>query len=465
MTRPVQPDDAGSLLAGAEQQPAPVYLIIGEPFQTEALARDLIERLVPVERRSFNLETYDGRSTALGSVLDSLRMPGLFAGTKVIWVREPTVFLSGEKRADITAAMFAAWGQDRYGHGAEKLLVLAALAGWTQEQFTTVDWAQLPKTEATSLLGRAIDEQERETLNAIRAHCVQHNLTVAAHRDESALLEDFLAGDVFPNSVLLFTAAAVDRRKRLVKTIRGMGTVAELALPRERSGALTGESVEQLVEQALSRNHKRLAPAARRLIMQRAGTDAALLAMELEKLCLFVGDSPTITEADVRTSVRDLAQSWIFDFTKALAQRQAATAVPLLRGLFDQGEHPLRLLALIARELRLLLLARECLTDTLAGAWTSRTSFPVFRDRLLPLLSDAQREAFGGLHPYALYQYVQNASRSSTEALQRGVLALHQLDIKLKSTSTDPRLRLEAFVLDMCRSQAEPSREANVHTP
>ena len=174
--------------------------------------------------------------------------------------------------------------------------------------------------------------------------------------------------------------------------------------------------------------------------------------MELEKLCLYVGDRPTIDEADVRASVRDLAESWIFDFTRALAQRQGAAAVSLLRALFEQGEHPLRILALIARELRLLLLARDCLTDSLAEAWTTQTPYTTFRDRLLPLLSDAQREAFGGLHPYALYQSLQNASGTSTAALQRGLLALQQLDVTLKSTPVDPRLRLEAFVLDMCET-------------
>ncbi len=451
MARTDAPGDTESILAAARRQPAPVYLLIGEPFQTEAVARDLIDLLVPAERRSFNLETYDGRSTAIGPILDSLRMPGLFAGTKVIWVREPTLFLSGEKRTDVTSAMFTAWSEDRFAEAADKLLVLAALAGWKQEQFSTADWVKVSKTEANSIFGRSIDEGEREALNAIRAHCAERKLTVAAHRDESGLLEEFLGSGVTPNTVLLFTAAAVDRRKRLVKTIRDMGAVAEFSLSRERSGVLSQESVEQLMERTLSREGKSIAPGGRRLIVQRAGSNPGQLVMELEKLCLYVGDSPTISEADVRASVRDAAESWIFDFTAALAQRQAAAAVSLLRALFEQGEHPLRVLALIARELRLLLLARDCLTDTLAGMWTSRTPFQVFRDRMLPMLSEEQREAFGGLHPYALYRCLQNASRASTRALQRGVLALQELDITLKSTPADPRLRLEAFVLNMCR--------------
>jgi hypothetical protein len=49
-----------------------------------------------------------------------------------------------------------------------------------------------------------------------------------------------------------------------------------------------------------------------------------------------------------------------------------------------------------------------------------------------------------------LYQCLQNAGRAGASWLQRGVLALQELDIAFKSSAGDPRLRLEAFVLDLC---------------
>lgn len=451
MSKPTPPPDSTALLAAATKRPSPVYLLIGESFQTEGVARALIDVLVPAERRSFNLEIYDGRTAPLGTILDSLRMRGLFPGTKVVWVREPTLFLSGEKRGEITDALFAAWGEDRPAAAADKLLTLAALAGWTQERFAQADWAALSSTEISALLGRTATDAERTALDAIRAAAVERRLTVADYRDDSGLLLEFLAAGVPAGGVLLFTAAAVDRRKRVVKAVAEAGTVMELTLARERSGALTAESVDRLIGGVLDRWRKRLTPGAHRIVLQRAGTDAALLAAELEKLCLYAGEAATVGEDDVRASMRDLSESWVFDFTKALAQRQAAAAVTLLRALFAQGEPPLRLVALIARELRCLLLARDCLTDNLAAHWNPRVRFDVFQSRLLPLLSDAQREAFGNMHPYALYVCLQNASRASTAALQRGVLRLQEVDLRLKSSSADPHLVLEAFVLDLCR--------------
>jgi DNA polymerase III delta subunit len=441
-----------ALLAAAAQAPRPVYLFIGEPFQTEPAARALIDALVPPDKRSFSLEQYDGRSAAIGPILDSLRTPSLFGGTKLVWVREPTLFLSGEKRADLSEALFAAVDEDRPLEAAEKLLVLAALAGWSQADLAAADWGAMSGTDQSALFGRRLDPGEAEALDGLRALCAERGLTVGAFRDDSGLLEQYLSDRPPPQAVLLFTASAADRRKRVVKTIQQQGAVLEFAIQRERSGALSAESVDALVAAVLGAAGKRLAPAARQLLVQRAGTQAGVLAGELEKLCLYVGDAPTIDAAAVRESVRDLAESWVFDFTKALAQRQAAAAVAQLRALFAQGEHPLRLLALVARELRLLLLARDCLHGSLAGRWTPRTPYAAFRDRLLPALSEAERAALGNLHPFVLYQCLQNASRTSAAHLQRAVLALQALDVAFKSTPTDPRIRLEAFVLDFCRA-------------
>jgi DNA polymerase III delta subunit len=272
-----------------------VYLLVGEPFQTEAVARRLIDLLVPVQRRSLNLEHYDGRTTAIGPVLDSMRTPGLFSGTKVLWIREPTFLLSADKRTDVTAALFAAWSEERQSAAAEKLLVLAALAGWTQEQFTSADWSGLSASALSSLFGRSLEEGERDALPAIGAFCEERQLTVGAYRDDSGLLEQFLSAGVPPNSILLLTTTAVDRRKRVFKTIQEAGCVLELTVARERSGALSAESVEQLVAQVLAEHGKQATSAARRLILQRAGTDLALLNIELEKLCLYVGEEKSIS--------------------------------------------------------------------------------------------------------------------------------------------------------------------------
>jgi len=427
-----------------------VYAFSGEAFQTTAAARALLDVLVPESRRAFNLETYDGRVTPISTVLDSLRTPGFFAGIKVVWVRETTLFLSGEKRGDLAAAVFGAWTDGRQQDAAEKFLTLVALAGWSQEELRTTRWSTLSKTRVRDVLGTDVDAEQLAQLDALQAFCLARDLSVSAYRDDSGALLEWLDAGGSRDAVLLLTASTVDARKRVFKRVREIGVVVDLSSARERSGALSKDSVDDMVRQLVRATGKRLAPEAGELIARRAGADAAMLASELEKLCLYVGERPVIAPDDVRMVFRDMAESWIFDFTSALAARQLGRALPLLRGLIEQGEPPLRLLAMIAREARLLLLARECLDASLRGTWRADVSFNTFQSRIVPLIDEETRSAFGNAHPFVLYRRFQDAARISARRLRDALLQLCDLDMRFKSSRGDPALLLEVFVIDWC---------------
>jgi DNA polymerase-3 subunit delta len=173
--------------------------------------------------------------------------------------------------------------------------------------------------------------------------------------------------------------------------------------------------------------------------------------MEMEKLCLYVGDAKVITEADVRASFRDMAESWIFDFTGALAAGRAASAVPLLRDLLAQGDHPLRLLAMIAREVRSLLAARDCLDGPLAGQWRSNVSYAAFQSQLQPLLGELGAEAFGNMHPFRIFRYLGDAAKIPRTRLECALIDIAELDKKFKSSRGNPAILLETFVRDLCQ--------------
>lgn len=430
----------------------PVYLFAGEPFQTTAAAKALIDVLVPESNRAFNLETYDGRTTPWARVLDSLRMRGFFAGPKVVWVRETTVFLSGEKRGDVAKRLFAAWADGDEQEAAEKLLSLVALAGWTQEQFAACDWSALSKTRLKEVFGEELDAAQQAQLPRVQSVCLARDLTVSAFQDDGANLLAALEGETLPQVVLVLTASTVDARKRLYKRIAEVGTVLDLSAARERSGALSRETVDELVSGLLADHGKRLDPQARELVLRRAGTDSGSVAAEIEKLCLSVGNRPNITADDVRDTMLDLAESWIFDFTSALSSCQAATAVGLLRDLMKQGEPALRLLAMIARETRLLLVARECLDGSLRGLFRPDLPYPAFQSRVLPKIDPETMAAFGKAHPFVIFKRLQDAARLSSQSLRRALIRLSDIDLRLKSTRTDPALLLEQFVVDWCRT-------------
>jgi hypothetical protein len=111
----------------------------------------------------------------------------------------------------------------------------------------------------------------------------------------------------------------------------------------------------------------------------------------------------------------------------------------------------LRLLAMIVREVRLLLVARECLDGPLRGKWRTDGPFNVFQSRVLPQLDPQTSDAFGKAHPFVLYRRFQDAARMDTRSLRQALVQLSDLDQRFKSSRGDPGLLLEVFVIDWCR--------------
>lgn len=432
-------------------KPAPVIVLVGEPAETRRAAEAIVDAVVPPERRAFNLETVDGRTTPLAAVIDSLRTPAFFPGAKLVWVRETGLFLSGDKKGDVARAMLAAWEGGRRKDAAEKMATLLALAGWTTERVVESDLSAATKTALREAFGDEGSAADGGVLRAIQQELIGRDLKLAGFRDESALLQEYLDGGAMPETVLLFTTSAVDARKRIVKAVQDAGAFVELVVERERSGALTRDSVAAIAAERCAAAGKKLQRGALDLVVRRAGQDVAALGNELDKLCLYVGERPTIEDEDVRSVFLDMAESWIFDFTGAFSTRSAAKTVPLLRGLLDQGEPALRILAMVAREIRLLLLARESIDAGLQGVWRDGMTYAAFQTRVLPALDGATKAAFGRGHPFALFRRFEDAARIPAPRLRRALVDVADLDVRFKSTGTDPRLLLETFVIGWCR--------------
>lgn len=430
---------------------APVYLLVGETPETRSAANALIDALVPVERRSFNLETYDGRAASMARVLDSLRTPAFFPGVKVVWVRDSPMFASGAKKGEIAKSMFGAWEAGRQREAAEKLVTLVALAGWSDEQFAGAEWGAVKKTALRDVFGDEVGEAEFPQLQAIQKSALGLGLAVGDFRDDGSLLLAFLEHQPPPDTVLLFTTGAVDARKRVVKRLLELGEVLEFVVERDRSGGLSREGVATLARDRAAAHGQQFESAALELVLRRAGSDTATLASELEKVSLYAAGRKRITEADVRAVVLDQAESWVFDFTGALAARDVGRALPLLRGLMEQGEPPLRLLALVAREVRILLIARESIDALGKGVWRKGTAYAVFQSRVLPEIDPQSKAAFGKIHPFALYRKFEDAAQIPSTSLRRALADLATLDVRFKSSAGDPGLLLESFVVAFCR--------------
>jgi DNA polymerase-3 subunit delta len=224
-----------------------------------------------------------------------------------------------------------------------------------------------------------------------------------------------------------------------------MGAALYLGLERDRSGRISRENLLEFVTQRLRHNGKNLDSRARETILAKAGDDLHAFQQELDKLLLFVGDRPSIRAEDVEAIVADQGEGWVFDLTRAIAERDARAALMQLGRLLAQGEHPLKILATVTAEVRRLLYARQLLETDLVRLWRRGITYQQFQQRVLtggkPLLTR---------NPYADYLCFQRAEHFSLDELRLCMEGLFDADLRLKSSGRQPRLVLEKWILGLC---------------
>jgi len=105
-----------------------------------------------------------------------------------------------------------------------------------------------------------------------------------------------------------------------------------------------------------------IAPAAAAELHRRAGDNAVTLQTELEKLAAYALSSGTIRPQDVRELVTPSAESNVFELVEAMGKRDPSAAVGRLEDLLlRQSESALGLLAMIGRQFRQLIVAKDAL--------------------------------------------------------------------------------------------------------
>jgi DNA polymerase-3 subunit delta len=147
------------------------------------------------------------------------------------------------------------------------------------------------------------------------------------------------------------------------------------------------------------------------------GDELRQIDQELIKLADYAGAQRTITRADVRKLVPATRAANIFELVDAMGMGDAAVAGRLMQRALDvDGEQPLRLLGMIARQYRLLLQAKELqakgqkLPDITRSLSVPEWTTP-------KLLTQAQR------HTFARLEWAMESIVTADEAIKTGKLS------------------------------------------
>ena len=421
----------------------PLLLVFGDDLQVQETCNTIIDILVPEGQRSFNLERFDGRAVTWDRLEASLLTPPFFPGKKVLWVENVPYFFSREQKGELGEQVLRLWSEGKKDEASKLLLDLLAVEGWTQEQ-----WDQLESLSSGPFIDLLDLERPdaRNEAEALLTYCRSRGMNLSARRGaEDQRLAEWLERGLPDGNFILLTAVQVDRRTRLYKRIEEIGAAFYIGVERDRSGKVNRETLTEFIIQRLRKDGKTLDSQARELILIRASDDLRRLSQELQKLALYVGDRTSIRAEDVTAIFTDEGAEWIFDLTKAIGDREAVAALAHLGRLIAQGEHPLKLLGMIAGEVRRLFSARQLLENDLRGCWRRGMTYAQYQQSVIK-----QRVPMLTRNPYADYMCFQRADKFSIGALRRYMDEIYAADLCLKSSGANPRLVMERLILEMC---------------
>ena len=221
------------------------------------------------------------------------------------------------------------------------------------------------------------------------------------------------------------------------------------------------EFVQMLAEQSLIRIDK----AAVQELIDRVGNDARQLAIEIEKLALYIGVDGRVTVDIVRELVPSLAMD-VFALMNAVVEGDAVKALRMLDGLLQRRESPMLILYLLARQFRFLLQARLLLDSKMISPALLHARADAFRQQLEKIpeefrqrLPEDSRLNLLKQSPAVIRNFLLQARNFSRDQIVEALRLILDTDVGFK-TGVDQGQQLALLILNLCRLRREAERVA-----
>jgi DNA polymerase-3 subunit delta len=248
---------------------------------------------------------------------------------------------------------------------------------------------------------------------------------VTAHRKE---LEAYAEKPV-SSGVLVLSVKSWPGNTKLAKLIEKVGLAIDCKAPDER------ELPAWLVHLAKHQSKAKLEDDAARLLVELVGPEVGLLASEVEKLAVYVGETAVIRREDVSRMVGAGRVETIWRTVDAATTGKAGEALADLDHLLGSGEHPIKLIAGMTFSLQKIHHAGQL-------------------RRARVELREACQHA--GIYPGAAEKTGRQHSHLGPSRVDRLPALLLQADLDLKGDSQlPPRVILERLLVELARPRQD----------
>jgi len=224
-----------------------------------------------------------------------------------------------------------------------------------------------------------------------------------------------------PFSIVVFAAQyeKLDERKKITKQLKKHATVVEATKLKE-------QELERWVTEQAAFHGVTIEAAAMNELLSTVGQNLMLLANEITKMALYAHEEQVITVDTVtQLAVKSLEQN-IFTLIDFIMNRRTAEAIELLQSLLRQNEEPIKILALMASQIRIMYVSKGLAKEGYG------------QQKIATLLK---------IHPYRVKLALEKAKYFQEQELMVFLNNIAEADYKMKTGQMDKVLLLELIIL------------------
>ncbi|MEH6941186.1 DNA polymerase III subunit delta [Bacillus sp. JJ722] len=240
---------------------------------------------------------------------------------------------------------------------------------------------------------------------------VEHNIQ---------LLLDYVENpSPFSIVVIAATYEKLDERKKITKQLKHHATVVE-------ANKLKDQELVRWIEGQAIAHGVQIEREAIQTLMETAGQNLLLLANEIEKMALYVLEEKMITVQTVNELASKSLEQNIFTLIDFIMNRRTSQAIQLLQSLLRQNEEPIKVLALMASQVRIMYVAKS-LSQNGYGQQKIATHLKI--------------------HPFRVKLAMEKARYFQEKELMTFLNNIADADYKMKTGQMDKALLLELIIL------------------
>jgi DNA polymerase-3 subunit delta len=223
-----------------------------------------------------------------------------------------------------------------------------------------------------------------------------------------------------PTTILVMVDGELKANNRLLKSLVPQAKVKGFA-------PLSDRDLSNWIQNRIKEGGGKISPAALKLLVELVGADLWTMTSEIDKLLTYCSGQ-VVTEDHVKQLTSYAREANIFALVDAILEGRRTQAQQLLHRLLRDGASPSYVLAMITRQLRLIVIAKDL------GRKKSGTGAP---------------EGLDSVSDYSLQKAAKQARAFTLDRIKKAYNKLLEADIGIKTGKYEGDLALELLVVEL----------------